>query len=39
MLTQLLRHGSLSYPGGFCKLATGQPGAAADLRAHGLKLT
>ena len=24
MLTQLLRHGSLSYHGGFCNLATGQ---------------
>jgi PRTRC genetic system ThiF family protein len=24
MLTQLLRHGSLSYQGGFCNLATGQ---------------
>jgi hypothetical protein len=24
MLSQLLRHGSLSYHGGFCNLATGQ---------------
>src|SRR5271165_6295070 len=24
MLTQLLRHGALSYQGGFCNLATGQ---------------
>ena len=24
MLTQLLRHGSVSYQGGFCNLATGQ---------------
>jgi len=24
MLTQLLRHGSLSYQGGFCNLASGQ---------------
>jgi len=24
MLTQLLRHGSLSYQGGFCNLETGQ---------------
>ena len=24
MLTQLLRHGSLSYHGGFCNLVTGQ---------------
>ena len=24
MVTQLLRHGSLSYQGGFCNLATGQ---------------
>jgi hypothetical protein len=24
MLTQLLRHGSLSYEGGFCNLETGQ---------------
>jgi hypothetical protein len=24
MLTQLLRHGSLSYQGGFCNLGTGQ---------------
>ena len=24
MLTQLLRHGAVSYQGGFCNLATGQ---------------
>ena len=24
MLTQLLRHGSVSYQGGFCNLSTGQ---------------
>ena len=24
MLTQLLRHGALSYQGGFCNLVTGQ---------------
>lgn len=36
MLTQLLRHGSLCYQGGFCNLATGQlvplPVRAADHR-------
>ena len=36
MLTQLLRHGSVSYQGGFCNLATGQRCALRDSQRHGL---
>jgi hypothetical protein len=36
ILTQLLRHGSLSYQGGFCNLATGQlvPTPIRQVKSH-----
>ena len=39
MLTQLLRHGSLTYQGGFCNLATGQlmPLVCTELLADRVK--